>query len=187
MATKVKKTTTNEAITVEKDNKSILFSVFVAVGLFMIGIFLHQPILQHRFLDWDDQLYVTENPLVLQPKVKSESTIWNTPIALNYHPLTILTLQWDRNRAGDSFLSKQVAKPFLQTNRLIHSLNSSLVFLFLMLFTRGKWFPSIFAAMAFLIHPMHVESVAWVSERKDVLYTLFFFALRYFLPSVYTR
>jgi len=174
MATKQKRTTTNQPKAVEDNQRSILFSVFIMVGLFVVGMFLYQPIMQHRFLDWDDQLYVTENPLVLQPEVKSRSTIWNTPIALNYHPLTILTLQWDRNRAGDLFQSKQSAKPFLQTNRLIHALNSSLVFLVLMLFTKGRWFPSIFAAMAFLVHPMHVESVAWVSERKDVLYTLFF-------------
>ena len=142
--------------------------------LFVIGLLLYQPILQHRFLDWDDQLYVTENPLVLSPDAKEGPSVWNTPIALNYHPFTILTLQWDRMRAGDQLVSKQLTAPFLQTNRLFHALNSCLVFLFLMLLTQKRFFPSFFTALVFLVHPMHVESVAWISERKDVLYTFFF-------------
>jgi hypothetical protein len=128
--------------------------------LFVIGLLLYQPILQHRFLDWDDQLYVTENPLVLTPDAKEGPSVWNTPIALNYHPFTILTLQWDRMRAGDQLVSKQLTAPFLQTNRLFHALNSCLVFLFLMLLTQKRFFPSFFTALVFLVHPMHVESVA---------------------------
>lgn len=142
--------------------------------LFVLGLVLYQPILQHRFLDWDDQLYVTENPLVLTPDAKGGPSVWNTPIALNYHPLTIISLQWDRMRAGDQLVSKQLTAPFLQTNRFLHALNSCLVFFFLLLLTRKRLFPSFFAALVFLVHPMHVESVAWISERKDVLYTFFF-------------
>ena len=67
-------------------------------------------------------------------------------------------------------------KPFLVTNAFLHTINAGLVFWLVFRLSRRRLFPAFWAALLFGIHPMHVESVAWISERKDVLYTLFFLA-----------
>ncbi|MBL0100725.1 MAG: hypothetical protein IPP49_12360 [Saprospiraceae bacterium] len=64
--------------------------------------------------------------------------------------------------------------PFIHLNIWLHILNSLFVFLLIWLINEKKWLVALLTAAIFAIHPMHVESVVWVSERKDVLYTLFF-------------
>ena len=84
----------------------------------------------------------------------------------NYHPLTILSYQMEYS------VFKLSPGPYHVTNLIIHIINSILVLMFVWFLTRQKW-TSFLTALLFSIHPMHVESVAWVSERKDVLYTMF--------------
>jgi protein O-mannosyl-transferase len=85
----------------------------------------------------------------------------------NYHPLTMLSYSVEYS------LFKLNPKPYHIVNLVIHLLNTLLVMYFIWLLCKQKWVAFI-TALLFAIHPMHVESVAWVSERKDVLYTFFF-------------
>jgi tetratricopeptide (TPR) repeat protein len=125
--------------------------------------------LQNGFVDdWDDQLYVTQNPLVLTDNIPWDK-IWKEPVAGNYHPITMISLAIDHQFSGREPFGYHL------TNLLLHLANVLLVFFFFLKLTDGNKFIAFFSGLLFGIHPMHVESVAWISERKDVLYTFFFF------------
>lgn len=120
----------------------------------------------NAFVEWDDPLYVTENPFVLQ---KDYDVLSRGVFVDNYHPLTMYTLAWNASEP----LSPT---PFIVTNVILHIVNTGLVFWLALLLSRQRLAVAFLAALLFGIHPMHVESVAWVSERKDVLYVFFFLA-----------
>jgi protein O-mannosyl-transferase len=123
------------------------------------------PMLKNNFTNWDDDFYVLNNPLLRAPDWQG---IFTQPVVGNYHPLTVITLAINYQLSG--------TEPFgyLFVNYLMHVANAGLVFYFTYLLSNKKTWVAFFVALAFAIHPMHVESVAWVAERKDVLYTLFF-------------
>ena len=122
----------------------------------------------YPFITYDDRLYVSENPHVLGVLTWSNIlwafTTWHTG---NWHPLTWLSLMVDAQFFGNN------AGGFHLTNVLLHAVNSVLLFLVLRQLTGFEW-RSAFVAALFAVHPVHVESVAWISERKDVLSALFF-------------
>ena len=124
--------------------------------------------LRHEFINYDDNEYVTENVHVLNglnwPDVKWAFTTGHTGYA---HPVTWLTHQLDYQLYG------AWAGGHHLTSLVIHTVNSLLLFFLFWRMTRDLW-PSAFVAALFAIHPLHVESVAWVAERKDVLSGLFF-------------
>ena len=124
--------------------------------------------LRHEFINYDDEEYVTENVHVLNglnwPDVKWAFTTGHTGYA---HPVTWLTHQLDCQLYGTWAGGHHL------TSLVIHTVNSLLLFLLFWRMTRDLW-PSAFVAALFAIHPLHVESVAWVAERKDVLSGLFF-------------
>ena len=125
----------------------------------------------HEFINYDDNFYVTKNQFV-QSDLSSESIIrifTNTDahIAL-YVPITTLSYLLDYHFYGLN------PKGFLLTNLFFHITNSLLLFLVLFRMTDAIW-KSAFVATMFALHPLNVESVAWISERKNVLSTLFFF------------
>lgn len=122
------------------------------------------------FVDWDDSEYVFGNPYVLEPTADHVRTLLQSVVALNYHPLTMLSL------AANSALFGPGAMAFIVTNTGIHLLNTSLVFFLAYRLSRQNGWVGLFVAVLWGLHPMHVESVIWVSERKDVLYTFFFLA-----------
>ncbi len=144
--------------------------VFVLVATW----FAYKPALENDFTYWDDPTYVTENPMLIFPGTEHQDAIWREPVSLNYHPLTMysLSLNFKAKKVGD----KPVPRPFIQTNILLHLVNTLLVFFFAFAMSGKRWEVGVLTAALFGIHPMHVESVAWVSERKDVLYVLFFLA-----------
>jgi protein O-mannosyl-transferase len=122
------------------------------------------------FVMWDDQMYATENKMIQDPTFANLKRLMGVECALNYHPLTMFTL-W-----LNAFLSgAKDATPFVFTNILIHIINTILVFVFARQLTKNNVLISFLTALLWGVHPMHVESVVWVSERKDVLYTMFFF------------
>ena len=123
------------------------------------------PMLNNGFTNWDDELYVTQNRLLKGP---DWAAIFTGPYASNYHPLTILSLALNYAISGMDPFSYHFV------NWLLHILNTALVFLFIYKVSGKKIYVAAFVALVFGVHPMHVESVAWVSERKDVLYALFF-------------
>ena len=125
--------------------------------------------LTYDFVGYDDPEYITENPHV-QAGLTIKGLAWALKTRLgehnHYHPVTLLSHMLDcqifgLNPAGHHF-----------TSVLIHVLNTILIFLVLERMTKALW-PSLLVAALFALHPLHVESVAWVSGRKDILSTFF--------------
>ena len=119
------------------------------------------------FVNWDDGLYITENVYV-QKGLSEEGFTWafTTSHAGNWHPITWLSHMLDcelygLNPAGHHY-----------TSIAFHIANTLILFFVLFRMTGALW-KSAFVAALFAVHPLHVESVAWVSERKDVLSTFF--------------
>jgi tetratricopeptide (TPR) repeat protein len=121
------------------------------------------PALKGEFTNWDDSGYVTENMMIRGMNLKE---IFSSYVQGNYHPLTMLSYAFEYH-----FVQ---LKPWLYhfDNVLLHCLNALLVFVFIKKLC-GKPEIAFITATLFGIHPMHVESVAWASERKDVLYVFF--------------
>ncbi|MDJ1482543.1 tetratricopeptide repeat protein [Cytophagaceae bacterium YF14B1] len=130
--------------------------------------FAYSPTLSAAFLNWDDVPYVVENPVIRQWSLLNIKRIFTEYTFGNYHPLTILSL------SVDYALGKLNPQLYHCTNILLHLGNTALVF-----FLVRKLSPSsqtaLICAILFGLHPIHVESVAWIAERKDVLYTFFYF------------
>ena len=139
----------------------------ICLALITAVLLVSWQVRNHEFINYDDNVYVTDNPYV-QKGVTLESLGWafTTTRAGNWHPLTwfshILDYEmYDLNPQGHHL-----------TNILLHTANMVLLFLALRWMTGAVW-RSAFVAAMFGLHPLHVESVAWVAERKDVLSTLF--------------
>ena len=123
------------------------------------------PMLDNEFTNWDDEYYVINNNLLRGPDWNG---ILTHQVLGNYHPLTILTYAFNYAISGlDPF-------SYLLVNYLFHIVNTILVFYFIWKISGNNKYIAAFVSIVFGIHPMHVESVAWVAERKDVLYTFFF-------------
>jgi tetratricopeptide (TPR) repeat protein len=125
------------------------------------------PVLKHEFLKYDDDKYITDNPHV-KDGITIKSIVWafTTPHFFMWHPLTSLSHLLDY----ELFISNPFGHHL--TNLLLHIANVLLVFLVLRSLTNTIW-PSAFVAAVFAVHPLQVESVAWIAERKNVLSTFF--------------
>jgi tetratricopeptide (TPR) repeat protein len=127
------------------------------------------PLTGYRYIMFDDWEYVVQNPMV-QGGLHCAGLKWafTNYYASNWHPITWLSHMLDVQLFG--------SKPgvYHLINIVLHAVNSLLVFFFFRQLTGALW-RSAFVAALFAFHPMHVESVAWISERKDVLSGLFFF------------
>ncbi len=132
---------------------------------------------EFAFVNLDDNVYVYANQTVLQGLTREGLRYAFGFHALNWHPLTWLSLMADSEitrfvgEAGWAIGNEQ-AGVFHATNIFLHTANTILLFFLLVSLTRRQW-RSAFAAALFAVHPCHVESVAWVTERKDALSTLF--------------
>jgi len=144
-------------------------AVFICLVLVVTTFAVYYPVLDYDFVNFDDPLYLEENRFV-RLGLAPESIIWafTDGIATTgyWAPLTLLTLLWDSQIYG------MQAGGYHLTNLLLHCINTLLLFVLFRRITGAIW-SSALVAMLFAIHPLHVESVAWVSERKDVLSTLF--------------
>lgn len=144
----------------------------IMVGVLIITYICFSPALSSKkeFTNWDDPGYVVDQKLVKSLSKENIKILFKpeTQVMLNYHPLTMITLAMNYSS------SKLNVKPYVLTNIIIHLFNTLLVFVFLYLLSQKKFWVGALGALWFGIHPMHVESVAWVSERKDVLYCFFF-------------
>lgn len=133
----------------------------------------YQPVLSNGFIHYDDGVYIAENPRI-QQGFTSEAIAFafNVGYAGNWHPLTWLSHILDFSLYGLDPVGHHV------TNVLLHAASALVLFLVLRRWT-GRQGASAFVAAAFALHPLHVESVAWAAERKDVLSTLLgFLSLR---------
>src|SRR6202167_1037861 len=140
---------------------------WVCVALIAANLIVYASAWHHGFVNYDDDDYVTTNPVVLRG-LTWHGVAWafTTGYAVNWHPLTWLSHMLDVQLYG--------LDPGLHhlTNLLFHIVNTLLLFGLLHRMTRALG-RSAFVAGLFAVHPLHVESVAWVAERKDVLSTLF--------------
>lgn len=141
------------------------YNWMIAVSLVLTIIALF-PVLTAGFVNWDDPDYVTKNEII--KSIGNLKEFFTVPVQGNYHPLTMLTL------AMNYSFSKLDATSYHLVNLLFHLANVVLVFYFVLKLTGKKPWLAFITAILFGIHPLHVESVAWISERKDVLYTFFF-------------
>jgi hypothetical protein len=147
-------------------DRSVLCTTAV---LFFLVLVAFWPSLSNGFIILDDEEYVTKNPIVQSGLTTSSiSSAFTTFRTGNWHPLTWLSLQTDVTLFGPA------PAGFHRTNLVLHALNSFVLYLFLLRATGRHWNAAIIAAL-FAVHPMRVESVAWVAERKDVLSSLFGF------------
>jgi Tfp pilus assembly protein PilF len=157
-----------------KNNKT--FQLLLASLTVIILVFItFRGSLNNSFVDWDDYAYVVNNDLVRNPGDTYLKDLFTTPVSLNYHPLTILSLRLNNNECK-SCPEGISPKPFIRGNLILHILNSLLVLILVFLLTNRNIVATFLVAILFGIHPMHVESVSWIAERKDVLYTFFFLA-----------
>ena len=128
---------------------------------------------ENAFVDWDDFGYVVNNELVRQPGNSFVKDLFSTPVVSNYHPLTVLSLRLNNNVCS-TCPNGISPRPFILWNVILHLLNTILVFILIYLLTKKNILTALLVAVLFGVHPMHVESVVWISERKDVLYSFFF-------------
>ncbi len=139
----------------------------------LLTLTAYRKAFDNEFVDWDDFTYVVNNNLVRAGNHGVIKNIFSTPVSSNYHPLTILSLRLNNNKCEDCQHGIS-PKPFVEWNVFLHLFNTLLVFFLILKLGGGQIFPAFFVSAIFGIHPMHVESVAWISERKDVLYVFFF-------------
>jgi tetratricopeptide (TPR) repeat protein len=141
----------------------------VCLLLVVVTAAVYAQVRGHAFIDLDDDLYVTANPSV-GAGLTTSSAAWalTTFHAANWHPLT-----WLSHMADVQMFGMQPAGAHM-TSVLLHIVNTLLAFFVLRSMT-GALGRSAMVAALFAVHPMHVESVAWVAERKDVLSTAFWF------------
>jgi protein O-mannosyl-transferase len=155
-------------------------SVLLCLLLACITLGIFWQIGDHQFINYDDPLYVTSNTHVKEG-LTGENILWafTTTAASNWHPLTWLSHMVDVEVFGLSPRGHHLMNVF------IHTASALLLFLLLKQFTVPPW-KSFFVAALFALHPLHVESVAWVAERKDVL-SGFFWSLTLLFYAHYVK
>ena len=141
--------------------------MLIIVGLLATTVTAYWGVGRCGFVNLDDDAYVEFQPMVNQG-LRPAAIVWALTAvhSSNWHPLTTLSHQLDCELFGVS------AAPMHWENLLWHLINAVLVFLVWRTLTGATW-RSAFVAGLFALHPLHIESVAWISERKDVLHTFF--------------
>lgn len=159
------------------DKKLTIIILFV---LFVACLTTYSPVLNNAFINFDDQDYLTKNVHV-QSGLSPANIKWafTSVVSANWHPLTMIS------HMADWSLFKDHAGGHHLISLLLHIGSVFLLFLFLKK-TTGQTWPAAFAAALFALHPLRVESVAWASERKDVL-SLFFGLAALYTYSYYVE
>jgi len=153
--------------------RSSRFDLIVCLVLALASILVYGAVFSHQFVNIDDPVYVAHNPHV-QAGLTPQSIKWafTTTRAEFWHPLTWLSYMLDTQLFGIQ------PAGYLFTNLLLHIFNTIVVYLIFIRMTGTPWQSALVAAL-FGLHPLHVESVAWVAERKDVLSALFWMLTTY--------
>ena len=148
-------------------NKCLVFLICFALVLSTLVVFWR--VCHHQFVSFDDDKYIYDNDYI-KSGLTWDNIVWafSHDYARNYHPLTSMSHMFDCTLYGLNAGGHHL------TNLLFHLVNVLLLFLVLRSMTANLW-ASAFVAALFALHPLHVESVAWASERKDVLSTFFGF------------
>ncbi len=135
--------------------------------IFLIVFIVFLPSLSNGFVNWDDPNYILDNIYIKDLSWTGVKAMFTNYYAGNYHPLTALSNALEYKLFGLN------PKPFHIVNLVIHLADTFLVFRLIKLLSSDIRI-AVAVSLLFGIHPMHVESVAWISERKDVLYTFFY-------------
>ena len=162
--------------------------IILAAILFLTVIVFSNSIKNDFIFNWDDDVYVMNNLLIKDLSLQGIKNIFTTPYEGHYAPLTTLSWAIEHKFFGMS------AKHFHITNLLLHLSNIVLVFYFVLKLSSFSnsnlqgfknlegLFPATIVATLFAIHPMHAESVDWITERKDLLYSSFYlFAILFWI------
>lgn len=145
-------------------NRQVTVSLLLVLIITSVAFY---PSLQNNFTNWDDDLNVVENQHIKELSWENVKTWFSQDFVKHYVPLVMVSYALEYKLFGlDPFAYHTV-------NLLLHLLNCCLVFWFIYLLWPKPGI-AFFTALLFGIHPLHVESVAWISERKDVLYAFFF-------------
>ena len=137
--------------------------------ILILTFIVYIPALSAGFVNWDDPDYVGGNSYLIRDLSRLPELL-TTPVQGNYHPLTMFSLALNFAISGDHWWSYHLF------NLIFHLANCFLVYRLAFLLSRSNALIALVTSLLFAIHPLHVESVAWMSERKDVLYALFFIA-----------
>jgi len=148
-----------------REKIKIITSVLIILAVVYLAL---SPCLRNDFTTWDDYRYIGENPLIRDFSSQGIQRIFTSRIFAGlYMPLVLFTYSLEYRFFGEN--------PFYYhaTNFILHLINCLLVF-WLIFLVSGQSEVALITALLFGVHPMHVESVAWIAERKDMLYALFF-------------
>src|SRR5581483_3460858 len=149
--------------------RSITVGVYLLLTSISLAVF--SQTLHYDFVNFDDDLYVYNAPAIKAgPTLRGMAAAFTSPHARNWHPLTTISHMLDCRLYGLNAGGHHAA------NVVLHTIAVLLLFRVLGQMTGAFWKSAIVAAL-FAVHPLHVESVAWVSERKDVLSAVFFFLM----------
>jgi protein O-mannosyl-transferase len=153
------------------DMKKLIQTKYFGLILLLICLvwtfLLYYRVLTFDFVFWDDNAYVYQNKDISELTLRSVSGFFHSFCMGMYQPVTMLSFSIENHFFG---LNPSI---FHATNLLFHLLNVCLVFLIIKKIS-SSYLSAFFVSLFFGIHPLHVESVAWISERKDVLYTFFY-------------
>ncbi len=123
---------------------------------------------RNEWTTWDDDVYVVDNPNIRGMTGENIVAVWTKHYNGSYLPLTMMSYMLEYEIGGYN------PSVYHLTNFLFHAANTMLVYLFVGQLSKGNYFAAFVVAAIFGMHPMHVESVAWISARKDVISGFFF-------------
>jgi hypothetical protein len=145
-------------------NKFILISIVIII---LLNTAIYIKTVNHGFVNIDDPAYIANNPFIKDIDGDSIKKMFTEHYFANYQPLVLLSY------AVEYKYYKLNASGYHITNIVLHTINSILVLLLIYTITKSSWI-SLFIALLFSLHPMQVESVAWVSERKGLMCAFFY-------------
>jgi protein O-mannosyl-transferase len=153
----------------EKAEPALSRHLLLLAGIAIVTYLVLRGCLYNTIYVWDDPRYIAENAIIKTLSFDNLKAIFSTEVIANYHPLTILSYALEYRIAG--------MDPWLYhfDNLLLHISVTVLVYWATFLLS-GRTVAAVVTAILFAVHPMHVESVAWASGRKDLLYALFYMA-----------
>ncbi len=153
---------------VQRDDQNWRKTASIAVILAVLAFLPYAQTIEHDFISYDDTVFVTDNPEV-RAGLTGEGVVWALTA---FHSGNWVPLTWMSHMLDVSLFGLDAGRHHL-VNVVFHSLSTALLFLALFRMTGAVW-QSAFVAALFGVHPLHVESVAWVAERRDVLSGFFF-------------
>ena len=151
-----------------KKKKTDYKSYLLLAVILLVTFLAYKPALKNGWTKWDDTAYILENPSVQNLSGENVKKMFSNYYMGNYTPLTFLSFAIEKSFFGES------PKVFILMNILFHLINCLLIFFFVRMLLEDSII-ALISAFLFAVHPLHVESVAWIAERKDVLYAFYFF------------